>query len=50
VERSVESFSYQIINEGVYVGEGANIVEYPMPSTEELRQNYYDWARSAMIL
>ncbi len=50
VERSVRSFAYQIINRGVYVAEGSNIVEYPMPSVEELRRNHYNWARSAMVL
>lgn len=50
VERSVDSFSYQIINEGVYVGQGADIVEYKMPSMDELRQDYYEWARSSMIV
>lgn len=50
VERSVSSFSYQIIDNGVYVGEGANIVEYQMPSIDEIRRNHYPWGRSAMIL
>lgn len=50
VERSVDSFSYQIINEGVYIGQGANIVEYQMPSVDDLRRYHYEWARSAMIL
>lgn len=51
VERShSESFSYNIINRGIYVGEGDNLVFYPMPNIEELRQTHYDWARSAMIL
>jgi len=50
VERSVTSFSYQIINNGVYIGHGSNIVQYRMPSVAELRQNHYEWARSAMIV
>ena len=51
VERShSESFSYNIINRGIYVGEGEQVVYYPMPDTETLRQNHYDWARSAFIL
>ena len=50
VERSVSSFSYQIINRGVYVGSGSDVVQYPMPSAAELRQNHYEWARSAMIV
>ncbi len=50
VERSVSSFSYQIVNSGVYVGQGSNLVQYTMPSVAELRQKHYDWARSAMII
>ncbi len=50
VERSVSSFDYQIINEGIYVGSGTNVLMYRMPSTQELRRDHYDWGRSAMIL
>lgn len=50
VERSVEGFSYAVINNGIYFGEGRNIVYYELPSLEDLRANYYDWARSAMVL
>ena len=50
VERSVDSFTYQIIDRGVYAGDGSTLVHYRMPSREELKQNHYDWARSAMIL
>lgn len=51
VERSHSSnFSYNIINRGIYIGESKNLVYYPMPSQEILRQKHYDWARSAMIL
>ena len=51
VERSrTESFGYQIINSGIYVGTNRDVVMYPMPALEELRMNHYDWAKSAMIL
>lgn len=50
VERSNSGFGYQIINKGIYVGNGTKIAMYAMPSIEELRQHHYDWARSAMIL
>jgi hypothetical protein len=51
VERShSESFSYNIINRGIYICQGEDTLFYPMPNVEDLRQNYYDWARSAMIL
>lgn len=50
VERSIASFSYQIIDSGIYVGTGENLVEYRMPDLEEIRQNHYHWGRSAMVL
>jgi hypothetical protein len=50
VERShVEDFSYSIINRGIYLGDGKDLLMYPMLSLEDLRQNHYDWARSALI-
>lgn len=50
VERSVNSFSYQIIDRGIYVGTGDSVRVYPMPTIDEIRQHHYDWGRSAMIL
>ncbi len=50
VERSVNAFGYQIISSGIYVGSGSDIVFYPMPSTDEIRRDHYDWGRSAMII
>ncbi len=50
VERSVSSFSYQLVNNGVYVGKGSDLVQYRMPSVAELRREHYEWARSAMIV
>ena len=44
------SFSYQIIDSGVYVGNKSGLLMYPMKSIDELRQNHYDWARSALII
>ena len=49
VERSVQSFSYQIIQDGIYVGNGDGQVYYPMPSADTIRQSHYDWGRSAMV-
>lgn len=49
VERSVSSFSYQIIRDGIYIGNGDSIRVYPMPSVDDIRQKNYDWGRSAMI-
>ncbi len=51
VERSrTESFGYQIINHGVYVGSGRDVVMYKMPSIDEIRMGHYDWGRSALVL
>ncbi|ADN02982.1 hypothetical protein [Spirochaeta thermophila] len=51
IERShIGSFSYQIINTGVYVGNKDGIVFYPMKSMDELRRHHYDWAKSALII
>lgn len=51
VERSrTESFGYQIINHGIYVGSGRNLVAYPMPSPADIRMHHYDWGRSAQML
>ena len=50
VERSVSSFSYQIIRDGLYVGDGKKLLFYPMPDLDTIRREHYDWGRSAMIL
>lgn len=51
VERSrTESFGYQIINQGVYVGEGRDVIAYQMPPVDEIRMNHYDWGKSALVL
>ena len=51
VERShTDSFGYQIISSGIYIGRNDDVISYPMPPIEVLRKNHYDWARSAMIL
>lgn len=49
VERSVNAFSYQIIGQGIYVGNGNDLAAYPMPDQAQIRQNHYDWGRSAML-
>lgn len=51
VERSrTESFGYQTISRGVYIGEGRNVVEYRLPSHDDIRMNHFEWGRSAMVL
>ncbi len=50
IERSHgERFSYQIIDNGLYIAKGQGVVMYPMKSRDELRRYHYDWARSALI-
>ncbi len=50
VDRSFNSkFSYQIIDNGVFVVKGEEIIFFRMPSHEVLRETAYDWARSANI-
>jgi len=46
----IESFSYQAIKSGIYIGNGEDLISYPMKSVEELREKHYDWAKSAMII
>lgn len=50
VERSMDSFSYQIIDHAIYVVSGDKLVSFPMPSMDSLRQEHFFWARSARIL
>ena len=50
VERSMQSFAYNIIDRGIYVGDASRVVTYAMPSRDHIRQHNYDWGRSAMVL
>ena len=51
IERSrTESFGYQTINRGIYLGDGENVVQYLMPGLDEIRMNHFEWGRSAMAL
>ena len=50
IDRShVESFSFQIIDNGIYIGDGKKLLEYKFPDLQEIKQNNYDWGRSALI-
>jgi hypothetical protein len=49
VERSVSSFSYQIIGDGVFIGDRTGVVTYEMPDIAVIRRNHYEWGRSAML-
>jgi hypothetical protein len=51
VSRShVDRFTYQVIKSGIFLGDGKELLYYPMPDAETLRKENYDWGRSAMIL
>jgi len=45
----VESFSFQTIEDAVYVGDGTELLIYPMPSVDEIKKIDYDWGRSALL-
>lgn len=50
IDRShVESFSFQVIENGVYIGDGNELLEYRMPDMETVKKTAYDWGRSAML-
>ena len=40
-------FPYRMVNYGFYIGVGEQLLYYPMPSAEDLRDKYYRWWRSA---
>ena len=46
----VESFSYQVIGNGIYVGTKDHMIQYRMPSLEVLNRDHYQWAKTARIL
>jgi hypothetical protein len=46
----VESFTFQIIRNGVYVSDGQEICAYLMPAVDEIKRIDYDWGRSAMLI
>ncbi len=46
----IERFTYQIIDNAVYVGDDSTMLTYPMPSEKELNSTYFSWAKSADIL
>ncbi len=47
---NVESFTFQVINNGIYVGSGGDIIMYRMPGIEDIKKIDYDWGRSALII
>ncbi len=50
VDRSFDSkFTYQIIDNGIYIARDRSIIFFRMPSRELLKASAYDWGRSANI-
>lgn len=41
------TFPYRTIKSGIYVGNEADLLFFPFPSSEDLRANHYRWWRSA---
>lgn len=51
LERSrAASFTYQTIKNGIYIGNQDTLLFFKMKTEEELKDQAYDWAKSAMIL
>ncbi len=46
----VESFTFQVINNGIYISDGKQIIMYRMPGLKEIKEIDYDWGRSALII
>lgn len=46
----VESFTYNLVDTGVYVGDQEGVLYYRMKSLRELQMYHHPWAKSAMIV
>lgn len=46
----VETFTYNLIDSGVYVGDQSGVLFYRMPSLREFRMHHYPWAKSALLV
>jgi len=46
----VESFSFNIIRNGIFIADEKELLYYHLPTIEEIKQIDYDWGRSALIL
>lgn len=40
------SFPYRMIKNGIFIGNGKQLIYFPMPSAEELQTEHYPWWRS----
>lgn len=41
------SFAYRTIKNGIFYGAGKDLAMFPLPSVDELKNNHYQWWRSA---
>jgi hypothetical protein len=46
----VESFTFQVIDSGIFVGCQGRVIFYRMPSLDEIKEINYDWGKSADII
>lgn len=46
----LESFSFNAVGSGIYMGDGKDILAFNLPTVDEIKNIDYDWGRSAMIL
>jgi hypothetical protein len=45
----LKNFSYSLIKNGVFYSKGRKTIFWPMPTLQELKENNYDWGKSANI-
>ncbi len=50
VQRSNAEFSYQVIDQAIYIASGGKLAGWRMPDRRTLETEHRDWARSAMIV
>jgi len=46
----VESFTFQVIESGLFVGCREKLIYYRMPTLEEIKEINYDWGKSANLI
>lgn len=46
----LESFSFNSINTGIFIGNGKEVIFFRFPTIDEIKKIDYDWGRSALIL
>lgn len=47
---NISSFTFQLIDSGIYASNGKTLAYWAMPNLEQLKELDYDWARSANII